>query len=248
MKIRYYAVLLGDRNLKILHNNGHFIFSSDDMKKKLFFAHLRLFLFFVFSYLQLSLLQAVILFSRTLVFSLLKLVDLDYSKIMPKKRIDVPIAERKKYCELIRKGANHGTVSALYETKHKEPLSERTFYSWKKKLDVILGTTSKTKFRKREKTSAMERLEEKMKEEYRKRQIPLQVRGTTIMVKTIINEHFSNDPEIQALKLSTRLILRLMRDTGKRSSRKSDKMYLTAEEQEMEIQRLRSHRAKYPIT
>ena len=36
VKIRYYAVLLGDRNLKILHNNGHFFFSSDDIEKKLF--------------------------------------------------------------------------------------------------------------------------------------------------------------------------------------------------------------------
>ena len=36
VKMRYYAVLLGDRNLKILHNNGHFFFSSDDIEKKLF--------------------------------------------------------------------------------------------------------------------------------------------------------------------------------------------------------------------
>ena len=43
-----------------------------------------------------------------------------------KKRVSVPLAEEKHYCEMIKKGASRSTVSEFYRKKHGEKLSERT--------------------------------------------------------------------------------------------------------------------------
>ena len=36
------------------------------------------------------------------------------------------LAEKKRYCEMIKKGASRSTVSEFYRKKHGEELSERT--------------------------------------------------------------------------------------------------------------------------
>ena len=49
-----------------------------------------------------------------------------YCSIMAgKKRVSVPLAEKKRYCEMIKKGASR-TVSEFYRKKHGENLAERT--------------------------------------------------------------------------------------------------------------------------
>ena len=48
-----------------------------------------------------------------------------------KKRVSVPLAEKKRLCEMIKKGASRSTVSEFYRKKHGEELAERTWRSWK---------------------------------------------------------------------------------------------------------------------
>ena len=55
-----------------------------------------------------------------------------YSSIMAgKKKISVPLAEKKRYCEMIKKGVSGSTVSEFYRKKHGDELAERTWRSSK---------------------------------------------------------------------------------------------------------------------
>ena len=44
-----------------------------------------------------------------------------------KKRVSVPLAEKKRYCELIKKGASRSKVSEFYRKKHGVDQAERTW-------------------------------------------------------------------------------------------------------------------------
>ena len=46
---------------------------------------------------------------------------------MSDKRIRISLAEKRKYCDLIRSGANYKSVNQIYKTKHKIELPKRTF-------------------------------------------------------------------------------------------------------------------------
>jgi len=50
-----------------------------------------------------------------------------------RKRIAVPLTEKKRYAEMIIKGASRSTISDLYRKKYKTELPERTFFDGKRK-------------------------------------------------------------------------------------------------------------------
>ena len=89
-----------------------------------------------------------------------------------KKRISVPLAEKKSYCEMIKKGASRSTVSECYRKKHGEDLAERTWRRWKADCKSICELQSNSKFyQSRKKSTSLQQFEEKIKEEYQKRRI-----------------------------------------------------------------------------
>jgi len=99
---------------------------------------------------------------------------------MSEKRVCVPLAEKKSYAEMIVKGASRSTVSEIYRKKHGTELPERTFRRWKTDSKSILEAKSKLKFQQsRNKSSSMEQVVKKIKEEYQKRKIKLKKRGVT---------------------------------------------------------------------
>ena len=55
---------------------------------------------------------------------------------MNDKRIRISLAEKRKYCDLIKSGANYKTVNLLYKSKHKTELPRRTFYNWTRDKDA----------------------------------------------------------------------------------------------------------------
>ena len=61
-------------------------------------------------------------------------------------RIRVTLAEKKKYAEMILKGASRSTISDLYRMKPKSELPERTFRRWKNESKSILEVKSNHKF------------------------------------------------------------------------------------------------------
>ena len=46
-------------------------------------------------------------------------------KEMSDKRIRISLAEKRKYCDLIKSGANYKTVNLLYKSKHKTELASK---------------------------------------------------------------------------------------------------------------------------
>ena len=134
-------------------------------------------------------------------------------------RIRVTLAEKKKYAEMILKGASHSTISDLYRKKHKSELPERTFYRWKNESKSILDVKSNHKFiQSRKKTSSMKNFEDKIKSEYVKRKIKLKKTGLTTFVRQIQTEFFEDDEEISNLKLSTRFVARIIRECSKKTT------------------------------
>jgi 4-alpha-glucanotransferase len=85
-----------------------------------------------------------------------------------RKRTSVPLTEKKKYAQMILKGASRSTISDLYRKKYNSELSERTFRQWKKDSKSILEAKSNHEFiKERKKSSSMQKFEEKIKlEEY----------------------------------------------------------------------------------
>ena len=63
-----------------------------------------------------------------------------------KKRVSVPLAEKKRYCEMIKKRASRSTVSELYRKKHGEELAERTWRRWKADCKSICELNPNSKF------------------------------------------------------------------------------------------------------
>jgi hypothetical protein len=53
-----------------------------------------------------------------------------YSKMSSRKRIAVPLTEKKRYAEMIMKGASRSTISDLYRKKYKSELPDTTFFRW----------------------------------------------------------------------------------------------------------------------
>jgi len=89
-----------------------------------------------------------------------------------RKRTSVPLTEKKKYAQMILKGASRSTISDLYRKKYNSELSERTFRQWKKDSKSILEAKSNHEFiKERKKSSSMQKFEEKIKSEYVKRKI-----------------------------------------------------------------------------
>ena len=64
---------------------------------------------------------------------------------MNDKIIRISLAEKRKYCSIIKSGANNKTLKLLYKKKHKAELSRRTLCNWKRDIDEISGKTSTTK-------------------------------------------------------------------------------------------------------
>ena len=60
-----------------------------------------------------------------------------------RKRTSVPLTEKKKYAQMILKGASRSTISDLYRKKYNSELSERTFRQWKKDSKSILEASVK---------------------------------------------------------------------------------------------------------
>jgi hypothetical protein len=93
----------------------------------------------------------------------------------------------------------------------------------------------------------MEKFEEKIKEEYGKRQIKLKKRGLTSFVRQVQTELFADDEIFKCLKLSTRFITRIIRDCGRKTSKRTDRKFLTEEQKLFEFTRLRARRSAYPL-
>jgi len=93
----------------------------------------------------------------------------------------------------------------------------------------------------------MQKFEEKIKSEYVKRKIKLKKTGLTAFVRQIHTEFFGDDEEISNLKLSSRFIARIIRDCGRKTSKRTDRAFLTEEQKKFEFTRLRAHRSKYPL-
>lgn len=165
-----------------------------------------------------------------------------------RKRTSVPLTEKKKYAQMILKGASRSTISDLYRKKYNSELSERTFRQWKKDSKSILEAKSNHEFiKERKKSSSMQKFEEKIKSEYVKRKIKLKKTGLTAFVRQIHTEFFGDDEEISNLKLSSRFIARIIRDCGRKTSKRTDRAFLTEEQKKFEFTRLRAHRSKYPL-
>ena len=163
-------------------------------------------------------------------------------------RIRVTLAEKKKYAEMILKGASRSTISDLYRKKHKSELPERTFYRWKNESKSISDVKSNHKFiQSRKKTSSMKNFEDKIKSEYVKRKIKLKKTGLTTFVRQIQTEFFEDDEKISNLKLSTRLVARIIRDCGRKTSKRTDRAFLTEEQKKFEFTRLRARLSKCPL-
>ena len=90
---------------------------------------------------------------------------------MSDKRIRISLAEKRKYCDLIRSGANYKSVNQIYKTKHKIELPKRTFYNWTRDKEAILGHSSTTKINLNsgKKTDAMKTFEDEIKKRLIKR-------------------------------------------------------------------------------
>ena len=58
-------------------------------------------------------------------------------------RISVPLTEKKRYAEMIMKGASRSTISDLYRKKYKSELPERTFFAWKKQAQLMVEVDEK---------------------------------------------------------------------------------------------------------
>jgi hypothetical protein len=144
-----------------------------------------------------------------------------------RKRTSVPLTEKKKYAQMILKGASRSTISDLYRKKYNSELSERTFRQWKKDSKSILEAKSNHEFiKERKKSSSMQKFEEKIKSEYVKRKIKLKKTGLTAFVRQIHTEFFGDDEEISNLKLSSRFIARIIRDCGRKTSKRTDRAFL----------------------
>lgn len=168
---------------------------------------------------------------------------------MSEKRITMTLAEKKRYAEMIEKGAKKEVINRFFRQKHGQDIPKRTFSRLKNESKKILESTSKNKVRQKfKKSESMLKFEEKIKEEYGKKRMKSRVRGVTSFIRKIMNEHFADNEEIQRLKLSTELVTRIIRDCGKKTSKKTDRIHLSEEEKIFEIQWLRACRAKYPLS
>ena len=74
---------------------------------------------------------------------------------------------------------------------------------------------------------------------YVKRKIKLKKTGLTAFVRQIQTEFFEDDEEISNLKLSARFIARIIHDCGRRTSKRTDRAFLTEEQKKIEFTRLR---------
>ena len=103
-----------------------------------------------------------------------------------RKRIAVPLSEKKRYAEMIMKGASRSTISDLNRKKYKSELPERTFFAWRKQAKSLVEVKSNHRcVQSWKKSTSMEKFKEKIKEEYVKRQIKLKKRGLTTFVRQI---------------------------------------------------------------
>ena len=165
-----------------------------------------------------------------------------------RKRIAVPLTEKKRYAEMIMKGASRSTISDLYRKKYKSELPEITFFRWKMEAKSLVEVKSNHRcVQSWKKSTSMEKFEEKIKEEYGKRQIKLKKRGLTSFVRQVQTELFADDEIIKCLKLSTRFITRIIRDCGRKTSKRTDRKFLTEEQKLFEFTRLRARRSAYPL-
>jgi hypothetical protein len=111
-----------------------------------------------------------------------------------RKRTSVPLTEKKKYAQMILKGASRSTISDLYRKKYNSELSERTFRQWKKDSKSILEAKSNHEFiKERKKSSSMQKFEEKIKSEYVKRKIKLKKTGLTRKFTGLVDENEFNE-------------------------------------------------------
>ena len=168
---------------------------------------------------------------------------------MSEKRITMTLAEKKRYAEMIGKRAKKEVINRFFRQKHGQDIPKKTFNRLKNESKKILESTSKNKVRQKfKKSESMLKFEEKIKEEYGKKRMKSRVRGVTSFIRKIMNEQFADNEEIQRLKLSTELVTRIIRDCGKKTSKKTDRIHLSEEEKIFEIQWLRACRAKYPLS
>ena len=171
---------------------------------------------------------------------------------MSEKRINMTNAEKKRYAEILvktpKKSDGKKTINELFRKKHGQDIPPRTFTRLYNDRFKHLDSKSKCKFKQdRKKSSSMEKFEKKIIEEYQKRQIKIKTRGVTNFIKKVKNDHFADDPDIMQLQISTRFVLRVIRDRGKITSKKTDRIFLTEEERNFELQRLRACRSNYPL-
>ena len=88
-----------------------------------------------------------------------------YSKMSSRKRIAVPLKEKKRYAEMIMKGASRSTISDLYRKKYKSELPETTFFRWKREAKSLVEVKSNHRcVQSWKKSTSMEKFKEKIKE------------------------------------------------------------------------------------
>ena len=159
---------------------------------------------------------------------------------MSDKRIRISLAEKRKYCDLIRSGANYKSVNQIYKTKHKIELPKRTFYNWTRDKEAILGHSSTTKINLNsgKKTDAMKTFEDEIKKRLIKRKTKLRVRGFMQFCIDTRDELFMNEDSLKEIQFSSNFLRRLLRDlNGAKTTKRSDKIYMTKEEREIETGR-----------
>ena len=97
---------------------------------------------------------------------------------MSEKRITMTLAEKKRYAEMIEKGAKKEVINRFFRQKHGQDIPKKTFNRLKNESKKILESTSKNKVRQKfKKSESMLKFEEKIKEEYGKRRMKSRVRN-----------------------------------------------------------------------
>ena len=72
---------------------------------------------------------------------------------MSEKRITMTLAEKKRYAEMIEKGAKKEVINRFFRQKHGQDIPKKTFNRLKNESKKILESTSKNKVRQKFKKS-----------------------------------------------------------------------------------------------
>ena len=151
--------------------------------------------------------------------------------IMSEKRQSISRQEKQKYAKLIQGGANFKAIGSLYKKKHGQELARANFHRWKKESVDILASSSKRKFhQQRSKSQVMKDYEAKLVSEYQKRKLKIKPRQVAGFLQEIRDDYFPESEELRKIQFSRNFVRKIIRDLGRRSSKKMDKIRLASDD------------------